>query len=101
VGKVNDKRFFVYILASDRNGTLYVGVTGDLIARIYQHRSKANRDSFSARYGVTRLVHFEIFDDPENAIRREKRLKKWDREWKINLIERDNPHWDDLYDGLL
>jgi len=98
---VTEKKFYTYILTSDRNGTLYIGVTSDLIGRVYQHRTKADPHSFTAKYNVTRLVHFEVFDDPENAIRREKRLKKWNREWKINLIERDNPDWDDLFDHLV
>jgi len=93
---MGQRSYWVYILASRIGGTLYVGVTSDLIRRVYQHRVKVTR-SFTKRYGVTRLVYFEQFDDPENAIRREKRLKKWTRAWKIQLIEQDNPNWDDLY----
>ncbi len=95
------KKYYVYILANQPFGTLYIGITSDLIRRVYEHRSNAFPESFTARYGIHSLVHFEVFDDPENAIRREKRLKEWQREWKINLIERDNPHWDDLYPQLL
>ena len=90
------KSYWVYILASRLGGTLYVGVTSDLIGRVYQHRNKLTR-GFTKRYEVHRLVRYEQFDDPENAIRREKRLKKWTRAWKIALIEQDNPNWDDLY----
>lgn len=88
-----------YILASDRLGTIYVGVTADLMARLYQHRS-GELPGFTSRYGVVRLVRFEMFDDMPTAIAREKQLKRWRREWKINLIESDNPHWDDLAAGL-
>ena len=90
------RSFWVYILASGLGGTLYIGITNDLIRRVYQHRNKLI-SGFTKKYGVIRLVYFEQFDDPENAIRREKRLKKWSRAWKIQLIEKDNPNWDDLY----
>ncbi len=90
------RSYWVYILASRIGGTLYVGITNDLIRRVYQHRLKLTR-GFTKRYNVIRLVYFEQFDDPENAIRREKRLKKWTRAWKIQLIEKDNPNSDDLY----
>ena len=95
------KAYCIYIMANTRYGTLYIGITSDLIRRVYEHRTYADPKSFTAKHNVTRLVHFEVFDDPENAIRREKRLKKWSRDWKINLLERDNPNWDDLYDSLL
>lgn len=95
------KHYYVYILASGPCGTLYIGMTDDLIRRVHQHRTHADPKSFTAQHGVTRLVHYETCDDPETAITREKRLKKWERDWKINLIERDNPNWDDLYDSLL
>jgi putative endonuclease len=84
----------VYILASRRHGTLYIGVTSDLIGRLYQHRAKMVR-GFTSRYGVMRLVYFEMTDTMEAAIAREKQLKAWKRDWKIALIERDNPQWDD------
>jgi putative endonuclease len=90
---------FVYILASQWRGTLYIGVTSDLMRRIWEHRSGV-RSGFPARYGVYRLVHFEPFGDMESAILREKQLKRWHRQWKINLIEEKNPHWDDLAVGL-
>lgn len=88
----------VYILASKPYGTLYVGVTGDLIRRVWVHREHPS--GFCARYRVKRLVWYEPKPDMHTAIRREKRLKDWRREWKIALIERDNPDWQDLYPGL-
>ena len=91
-----ERRFFVYILASKKHGTLYIGVTNDLIRRVFEHQQKAV-DGFTKRHDVTRLVYFEVFEDIEQAIRREKRLKKWPRAWKISLIEKDNSHWIDLY----
>jgi putative endonuclease len=95
-----DKRvYYVYLLASKPYGTLYLGVTADLVRRVWEHKSKAV-PGFSARYGVDKLVWFEAHDAVEAAIRREKRLKEWKRAWKISLIERDNPHWIDLFPGL-
>jgi putative endonuclease len=90
------KIFYVYILASGVGGTLYIGVTSDLVRRVYEHRTGAV-PGFTSKYGVGRLVYFEQFDDIENAIRREKRLKKWNRSWKIRLIEESNPDWVDLF----
>jgi len=87
--------YCVYILASRLGGTLYIGVTNNLVRRSYQHRSDMV-DGFSKRYGTHLLVYFEQFDDIENAIRREKRLKKWNRAWKIRLIEEKNPNRVDL-----
>ncbi len=83
------------ILASRKHGTLYIGVTNDLIRRIHQHKTKVVR-GFTKRYGVNILLYFEIFDDPLSAIARENQLKKWNREWKIQLIENKNPNWVDL-----
>ena len=94
-----NKNFYVYILASKRNGTLYIGITSDLIGRVWQHKEK-HADGFTKKYNVDKLVYFEVFSDPENAITREKRLKKYKRQWKSNLIEKDNPQWNDLYDML-
>jgi putative endonuclease len=91
---------FVYILASQRNGTLYIGVTNDLVRRVAEHRSRAI-PGFTAEHGVHRLVHFETFDDPANAIRREKALKRWLRAWKLALIETGNPTWRDLYGEIV
>jgi putative endonuclease len=91
--------FYVYLLASKPHGTLYVGVTSNLAKRVFEHKSKAV-PGFTARYGVDALVWFEAHDSVEAAIRREKQIKEWRREWKFNLIERDNPHWTDLYRDL-
>ena len=90
------KSGYVDILASRHNGTLYLSVTSDLVGRIHKHRSKAT-DGFTDRYGVTRLVYFEVHDDIQSAIAREKSLKRWRRQWKIDLIERDNADWRDLW----
>ena len=90
-----NERFAVYILASQRNGTLYIGVTGNLAVRMDQHRAKQG-SAFTRRYGVTRLVYVEWFDDPGDAIVREKQLKGWNRAWKIKLIEASNPQWLEL-----
>lgn len=90
---------YVYILASKRNGTLYTGVTTDLIRRVYQHKSKEIQ-GFTSKYNVDQLVYYEIIDDVRNAIIREKRIKKWNRVWKLKLIEDMNPCWKDLYESL-
>jgi len=95
-----NKNYYVYILASRRNGTLYVGVTSDLIKRTWEHKNKAV-EGFTNRYGVDNLVYFEQFNDSENAIKREKRLKKYNRKWKLELIEKENPGWRDLYEELV
>ena len=89
----------VYILASQRNGTLYIGVTSDLPGRIHQHRS-GTIEGFSKRYDVKTLVWYEVHDEMEAAIRREKQLKKWERAWKLRLIEDGNPEWRDLAEDL-
>jgi putative endonuclease len=94
-----DKKFYVYILASGRLGTLYIGYTADIVRRVYEHREGAI-PGFTRKYDVKRLVYFEAFDDPRVAQQRERSLKKWPRDWKINLIERENPEWVDLYGGL-
>ena len=94
------EQYYVYILSSRKHGTLYIGVTNDLIRRVYQHQSKAVR-GFTKRYGVDKLVYFEIFDDPLSAIAREKQLKKWRREWKIQLVENKNPEWIDISHTLI
>lgn len=91
--------YYVCILASKIGGTLYIGVTNDLIRRVAEHKLQLV-ESFTKDYGVVKLVYFEQFDDPENAIKREKRLKKWKRDWKIALIEKDNPNWNDLYSEI-
>ena len=91
--------YFVYIMASQRNGTLYVGVTNDLIRRVYEHR-EGSVAGFTKRYDVKDLVYFEEHADPRNAIQREKNIKHWSRAWKLALIERQNPDWHDLFDSL-
>ena len=92
--------FYVYMLANKRNGTIYIGLTDDLVKRAWQHRSEMLR-GFTRRYGVKRLVYFETYDDISDAILRERRLKNWNRDWKIQLIEGGNPFWDDLAVTLL
>ena len=94
------KTYYVYIVSSKPRGTLYIGVTSDLIKRIYQHKHKIT-EGFTSKYGVDRLVYFEHGSDAEAAILREKELKRWRREWKIALIESGNLAWDDLYPQLL
>ena len=91
-----ERTYWVYILASKLGGTLYIGVTSNLVKRVYEHRTEVVV-GFTKEYGVHRLVYFEQHADIEAAIRQEKRLKKWNRAWKIRLIEETNPNWDDLY----
>ena len=91
--------YYVYILANKKNGTLYIGVTNDLIRRVYEHKSGIVQ-GFTNKYGVCRLVYFEETRDIISAIAREKQLKKWQRQWKIALIELQNPYWKDLYGEL-
>lgn len=93
------KQYYVYILAKARNSTFYVGMTSDLRKRIWEHKSDAI-DGFTKKYQIKNLVYFETFDDPENAIKREKRLKKWNRAWKMRVIEERNPNWKDLYEEI-
>jgi len=88
------------MLASKKNGTLYIGVTSDLMKRVWEHKNDLV-EGFTKEYGVHRLVYFEMLEDMESAIQREKQLKKWNRDWKIELIEKDNPEWTDLYDLLV
>jgi putative endonuclease len=94
-----DHHYFVYILASRRNGTLYVGVTNDLIRRVYEHR-EGLVPGFTSRYGVKLLVYFELHHEIGEAILREKRIKRWQRRWKLELIEASNPKWHDLWPEL-
>lgn len=94
------KQSYVYIMASGIHGTLYVGVTRDLIKRVYEHRNDLV-EGFTSKYGVHRLVYYEVFNDIKEAIYREKQIKAWKREWKKNLIKRENPRWDDLWDQIL
>jgi putative endonuclease len=96
----DSKSYYVYILASRRNGTLYVGVTSDLVRRVYEHKYDLI-DGFTKKYGVHRLVYYEECNNTESAIQREKRIKFWHRSWKIRLIEEMNPAWEDLYDSII
>ncbi|HTD02303.1 GIY-YIG nuclease family protein [Undibacterium sp.] len=91
-----DKYYYVYIVANGRNGTLYTGVTSDLIKRIWEHKNKFVA-GFSRQHGVDQLMWFEQHEEVEQAIIREKQIKKWNREWKVRLIESANPYWNDLY----
>jgi putative endonuclease len=94
------RQYYVYILASKRNGTLYVGVTNNLIKRIWEHKNNLI-DGFSKKYNIHSLVYFETTTDILIAISREKQMKRWNRKWKIKLIEANNPPWEDLYNQLI
>ena len=94
------KTYYIYIMASKKNGTLYLGVTSDLARRVWQHKNDAH-EGFTKKYGVHHLVWYEETPDIEAAILREKQMKKWRRQWKIELIEKENHHWKDLYEDLI
>ena len=94
-----ERNCYVYILASRIGGTIYVGSTTDLARRVFEHRTKAV-PGFTSKYGVSRLVYFEVCDDLEQALLRERQIKKWNRGWKVRLIEERNPNWDDLYPAV-
>ena len=94
------KRSWVYILTNKNKTVLYIGVTSDLVQRIWQHKNDVV-EGFTKKYGVHMLVWYELHEDMESAIIREKRLKKWNRAWKLRLIEERNPNWDDLYDSII
>ena len=96
---MNSKKYYVYLLASEKNGTLYIGVTSNLKKRIWEHKNNA-AEGFTKKYQVHILVHFEQTDNVISAIEREKQLKNWKRKWKIELIENNNPGWKDLYNEL-
>jgi len=91
--------YYVYLMASRSYGTLYIGMTNDLIRRVYEHR-EGLVDGFTKRHGVKTLVYFEVYHRAEEAIQREKTMKRWPRDWKINQIERDNPRWRDLWGDI-
>ncbi len=97
---ITNKVFHIYILASKRNGTLYIGVTSDLVRRVYSHKNNLV-EGFTKKYNIHNLVYYEQRGSAEDAIVREKQLKRWKRSWKLELIEKDNPQWKDLYDELL
>ncbi|MDR0803651.1 MAG: GIY-YIG nuclease family protein [Rickettsiales bacterium] len=87
---------YIYIMASKKNGTIYTGVTSNLVVRVFEHKNKIYPDSFTAKYNCNKLVYYEVFSTITGAIAREKQLKNWERGWKIQLIIKDNPNWDDL-----
>jgi putative endonuclease len=93
------KNYYVYILASKKNGVLYVGVTNDLLRRVWEHKEHTTK-GFTSKYFIEKLVYFEETQSIESAIKREKQLKKWNRAWKVSLIEKENPNWLDLYETL-
>jgi putative endonuclease len=95
-----NKRGYVYILANQPYGTIYIGVTTDLVKRVCEHNQELSPDSFTARYGVKRLVWYEVHAEIKDATTREKQLKKWERKWKIRLINSVNPYWRDLFDDI-
>ena len=94
------KKGYVYILTNPKNTVLYIGVTSNLVKRIWQHKNKSI-DGFSKKYNLTKLIYFEIFESIDEAILREKRMKKWRRNWKENLINQTNPNWNDLYKEII
>jgi putative endonuclease len=94
------KQYYVYILASQKNGTLYVGMTSDLIKRVYEHKQNLIY-GFSKKYSVHNLVYYEYYSEAQEAIMREKQIKKWNRKWKLRLIEEKNPKWSDLYNEII
>jgi len=91
--------YYVHILASRKDGAIYIGVTNDIVRRVFEHRQKAV-PGFTTKYNITRLVWFDVYDDPISAISREKELKKWRRDWKVQSIEKENPQWLDLYESI-
>lgn len=93
-------KFYIYLITNKPKGVLYIGLTRDLKRRIYQHKNKVHPTTFSARYNLNKLVYFEVFETEEEARLRERRMKKWNRDWKIELIETNNPYWKDLYSEL-
>jgi putative endonuclease len=93
------EEFYVYILSSNRNGTLYFGVTSNLIKRVWEHKNKFI-EGFTRKYNIDKLVYYEQYRDAQNAIKREKRIKKYNRTWKLELIEKSNPEWKDLYNEI-
>ena len=93
------ENFYIYILAGRKRGTLYIGVTSNLTKRVYEHKNGLV-DGFTKKYGVHRLVYYEVAEDAATALSREKQMKKWNRSWKLKLIEEQNPEWSDLYERL-
>jgi putative endonuclease len=97
---MNSNQYFIYIITNKKQGVLYIGVTNNLIKRIYEHKQELVK-GFTKKYKLKKLVYFEIYDDVNEAILREKRLKKWNRDWKIELIEKTNKNWIDLYEEII
>jgi len=97
---MNSNSYYVYILSSHKNGTLYIGITNNLVKKIWEHKHKLV-EGFTNKYEVHHLVYYELHESPESAIQREKQLKKWNRQWKLRLIEEKNPEWKDLYKDIL
>jgi putative endonuclease len=95
-----EKNFVVYMMASGKRGTIYIGVTANLVRRVWEHQTHLFKDSFTDRYDVTDLVWYEAHENAESAITREKRLKEWRRGWKVELIQENNPTWRDLWDDI-
>jgi len=94
------KEYYVYIMASKKDGVLYIGITSDLVKRIWEHKEGITK-GFTGKYKIKKLVYFEIYNDPETAIKREKNMKAWKRSWKTEIIENNNPKWEDLYDTII
>ena len=94
------KNYYIYIMAGKKNGTLYIGITNDLVKRVYEHKNDIN-EGFTKKYKVHILVYYEAYNDVNSAMKREKQMKKWKRQWKIELIEKNNPNWKDLYCQLI
>jgi putative endonuclease len=94
------KQYYLYILATKKNGTLYVGITANLIKRVFEHKSNVV-EGFTQKYNIHNLVYYEVYTDINNAIQREKNIKKWNRNWKIKLINTKNPEWNDLYEVII
>jgi len=92
--------YYIYILTNKKDGILYIGSTSNLIKRIWEHKNKVVKD-FSNKYNLNKLVYFEIVNDPYNMVNRERQMKKWERKWKINLIEKENPNWEDIYNKII
>ncbi len=96
-----EKHAYVYIMASDKMGTLYIGSTSDLVGRVFEHKNKVYPKSFTAKYNCNKLVYYEQCENTKIMVQRERELKKWNRNWKIRLIIKDNPEWQDLYPNVL
>ncbi|KXK56216.1 MAG: excinuclease ABC subunit C [Chlorobi bacterium OLB5] len=95
--RINQKYFYIYIMTNKKNGTLYTGMTDDLLRRVFEHKNNLYKTSFTSIFNLHKLVYFEQTDDVSAAIYREKQIKKWNRDWKLKLIEDMNPNWNDLY----